>query len=487
MAAILDTLVPARRREKRRIMALEERLSTRWGDPDISAPISGGWSQLAPTDEETSISQSPLSLDSTAQVVTDTQKLGVEKQSDESRQLASMNITIPLPWYSSKKNHNRSSSLTQEASSSLARKDQTVAGPNSQKTAAFPAPVVWKPASETYNKELETLSSLANPTRSTTPAVVFKPASKEYKKALDHMVQPSAQTSEDSVSKQETTVEKHITDRASPSPSQNHMHTETEVHPTQGEAPDRPNVDNSTTPTPSMSSGTTPDTTSTATSPVTEDIVKDLADIGFSHSPALRQDRWGRSSSYGPSRRINRESTSSTSSDGSSILSPKGLYLSTMPSGGYYNNLAEEYKQIAKAMEEAAVAEYGKKLMEKSGQHPGRGRVRGGSLERIPALNRQSGRGRSSRDVCYDHSLDKISELRPTSSKAQTENPGRRNSGIRRNMSADRARPESRGRVKNASGERNRGISADGSRTLSKDVARFPPQELVPKDEELWG
>ena len=192
-----------------------------------------------------------------------------------------------------------------------------------------------------------------------------------------------------------------------------------------------------------------------------------------------------------------------------------------MPSGGYYTSLAEEYKQIAKTMEEAAVAEYGRKLLRNSGQFPTHARTRGGSLERPAALAKDYGRN-ISWERHRDQSLERISEGhnrdivrtpafpkdtgqtafkdRPRDPSldriSETHNPEEEHTvrpAQRRNMSVDRARTGSKERSRNVSTERVRGKSVESSRVLLKERAKskervlYAPQEMVPKAEELWG
>lgn len=528
MAAILDSLVPARRREKRRLMALEERLHARWGDPSISAPTQGGWTEYKPSADDMSPSNDAPAPNHSTLASPDDPRSAKEQQLDADRELASLKLTIPLPWYHSKKSHQRSSSLTQESSHVL-YSDQAGTVSGSQDVTTSPTPVVYKPASQEYKKELDAMAHSANPSRTTSPVVLYKPVSDEYKKALDHMASsstqhkpPSGSMSGDQVTKQFGTADDEGYGRLIGDDRRPHTSHNPETLSDTNKSIEESNADTSTASSPSFSSNTKTDTPQTATSPVSEDIVKGMADVGLSPSPGLKQERFGRSSSYGPSRRRTyRESTSSSSSDGSSISSPLGLQNATMPSGGYYASLAEEYKQIAKTVEEAAVAEYGRKLLRNSAQFPTHVRTRGGSLERPAALAKDYGRNISwerhrdqsleriseghnrelvrtpafpkdtgqtaFKDRHRDPSLDRISETH-NHEEEHTVRPAQR-----RNMSVDRARTGSKERSRNVSTDRVRGKSVESSRALLKERAKskervlYAPQEMVPKAEELWG
>ena len=533
MAAILDSLVPARRREKRRIMALEERLHARWGDPSISAPTQGGWTAYKPNAADMPPSKDVSAPSHSALASPDGPRPVREQQPDADRQLASLKLTIPLPWYNSKKSYQRSSSLTQESSQVL-HSDQGGTLFDTQDMTTSPTPVVYKPASQEYRKELDAMVHSANPTRTTSPAILYKPVSEEYKKALDHMAIPSTQsktpfgsTSEDLGTKQHVTTDEAKYDRPMRDPTRPHTSHNPETSSDINKSIDESNADTSTASSPSVSSNTKTDTPQTATSPASEDVVKGMADVGLSPSPRLRQEKFGRSSSYGPSRqRTYRESTSSSSSEGSSISSPLGLQNATMPSGGYYASLAGEYKQIAKTVEEAAVAEYGRKLFRNSAQPSTNGRTRGGSLERPAALAKDYGRNLSwerhrdqsleriseghnrekvrtpafpkdpgqtaFKDRHRDPSLDRISETH-NHEEEHADRSAQGRSERDRNFPVDRARTGSKERSRNVSQEQVRGKSVESSRALLKERAiseervLFAPQELVPEAEDLWG
>ncbi|KIX07557.1 uncharacterized protein Z518_02210 [Rhinocladiella mackenziei CBS 650.93] len=124
MAAVLEGLIPSRRRPSRSRSESGKQLHARWGDAAITAPNGGGWSQQYLEDDlNNPIYQAHGSPDSQKTLVNNSPDLSYEQDKIEkisieeirqptppvvSKERNAITITIPLPW--SRKIHRRSSS-----------------------------------------------------------------------------------------------------------------------------------------------------------------------------------------------------------------------------------------------------------------------------------------------------------------------------------------------------------------------------------------
>lgn len=500
MSALLDYCVPARRREKRRLQGLQERLDSRWGDLAITAPTEGGWNNVARIESEDHLDAphevTPVKTDRKPSANTTTKSNVIPKsrqhvattldsKQDNSRQQPVMKLAIPMPWV--KKSHHRSSSLTEPTTLGEIKTDVPTV---SRSQAASPV-VTYKPASEAYRKELEqNLGGVANDSTKS-PTIVYKPASEEYKKALDDMVgikPPSAPASPPHEDK-------------SPISSPGQMFGLEAVQEAQNgdETYDVPSLINSPTSHKSYDEATNPSTaksspqyfsdTSTATSPTTTyasgDVRKSMAELGLAPSPPLRQDGFLQPPSTSPSRATSstfRESLSSSSGSEGDRRS-RGLRDSTMASGTYYAKMADEYRQIAKSVEDEAVVEFAKKALKQSRQAPANSQGQVTTTERPLTLSRKTSPTLPSgpRRELSDDDDGLNARIRGQSSGRPATSAGDRP----RATSVGRHEGHTRERIRAASRDRHAGNLSDRKRAMSKD--RALPQVLVPAAEDLWG
>ena len=472
MAALLDSIVPSRRRERRRLLALEERLNTRFGDPSITAPIEGGWNTFRhDREDDEDIHPSgfaPLSpvvetyqdtLETTTQTDNDdkTHTAQIEQQKESEKQHASLTVTIPLPW---RKWSNRASMNHPEPTQA---KD-TVTSPVSRSQATSPAVVLYKPASEDYRRQLDRSLSF----QATSPAVIYKPASEDYKKTLDDLAtRPTRALTPipyESLSYEDDQNRHFSTSTAS-------SHPDSEA--AKLDSPYAASLASSDHVSAESAASTPP-----ADHSIPEDVVKGMADFGLCPSPSLRQGvRDRRSASMGaPRSNAYRESVSSSSSGDSGsggLASPRGLQMATMSSnGGYYSNLSHEYKQIAKTVEQDVVADYRKKAATRPSTR---------KLLQDPASNpavvldeHRRGQSLERRKRQPDMAISVDRAQYPAHDKGRAQ-------------SVDRYRTYTKVEPNTFFQDMKRGVSVERPRSRAKSKDRCGPQELVPRADELWG
>jgi hypothetical protein len=191
MTSIFDSMIPSRRREQKRLREEEKRLRERWGDVHISAPNDGCWIGNEHTPElewsSPSTTQDCFSPDIASSLDNNSPELGnfgeqviiVDTEAEPSAQTYqedqernAITFTIPLPW-PARKTHSRTSSTTQFKAPLNEVQHRASPIPSSQ------SPIVYKPTSDQYMKDLGYIvrgsspaSSVSRPVRHASPPPV---------------------------------------------------------------------------------------------------------------------------------------------------------------------------------------------------------------------------------------------------------------------------------------------------------------------------